>query len=76
MRVNILLLDEPSAFYSRSIKKKQELTLAKHLDLLVNVRLQSYLTNETEGQTIVVVSHDRKFLDAVTEERIVLEIRN
>ena len=33
--------------------------------------LQSYLTNETEGQTIVVVSHDRNFLDAVTEETII-----
>ena len=33
--------------------------------------LQSYLTNEAEGQTVVVVSHDQKFLDAVTEETII-----
>ncbi|KAF8800023.1 P-loop containing nucleoside triphosphate hydrolase protein, partial [Phlegmacium glaucopus] len=52
---DILLLDEPT----------------NHLDLPAIVWLQSYLTNEAEGQTIVVVSHDRNFLDAVTEETII-----
>ena len=70
---DILLLDEPSA---HSIKKKQRqalihLTPANHLDLTAIIWLQSYLTNETDGQTIVVVSHDRNFLDAVTEETII-----
>ena len=41
------------------------------LDLPVIIWLQSYLTNETDGQTIVVVSHDRNLLDAVTEETII-----
>jgi ATP-binding cassette subfamily F protein 3 len=44
---------------------------ANHLDLPAIVWLQSYLTNDAEGQTVVVVSHDRKFLDAVTEETII-----
>ena len=57
-------------------KKKQRralihLTPANHLDLPAIIWLQSYLTNETDGQTIVVVSHDRNFLDAVTEETII-----
>lgn len=44
---------------------------ANHLDLPAIVWLQSYLTNEAEGQTVVIVSHDRNFLDAVTEETII-----
>jgi ATP-binding cassette subfamily F protein 3 len=45
--------------------------LANHLDLPAIVWLQSYLMEETEGQTIVVVSHDRSFLDTVTDETII-----
>lgn len=41
------------------------------MDLPAIVWLQSYLTEETEGQTIVVVSHDRSFLDTVTDETII-----
>jgi ATP-binding cassette subfamily F protein 3 len=69
---DILLLDEPSTFYNifltRKILKSRK---ANHLDLPAIVWLQSYLTNEAEGQTVVVVSHDRHFLDAVTEETII-----
>lgn len=35
--------------------------------------LQEYLLNETEDQTIVIVSHDRSFLNAVTEETIIFK---
>lgn len=45
--------------------------LANHLDLPAIVWLQSYLENDTEDQTVVVVSHDRNFLDAVTDETII-----
>ncbi|PPQ96874.1 hypothetical protein CVT26_006061 [Gymnopilus dilepis] len=55
MKPDILLLDEPT----------------NHLDLPAIVWLESYLTNEVEGQTVVVVSHDRNFLDAVTDETII-----
>ncbi|KAI9319724.1 P-loop containing nucleoside triphosphate hydrolase protein [Dichotomocladium elegans] len=55
MNPNILLLDEPT----------------NHLDLPSILWLQEYLLNETGGQTLVVVSHDREFLDAVTEETII-----
>ena len=74
MNPDILLLDEPSAFHvfflSSSIADLFK-NSANHLDLPAIIWLQSYLTNETEGQTIVVVSHDRNFLDAVTEETII-----
>ena len=62
---DILLLDEPSTFHEPSTnqkkKKKLKFTLnpANHLDLLAFVWLQSYLTNEEESQTVVVVPHDR-----------------
>ncbi|KAF8961954.1 P-loop containing nucleoside triphosphate hydrolase protein [Flammula alnicola] len=55
MKPDILLLDEPT----------------NHLDLPAIIWLQSYLTNETEDLTVVVVSHDRNFLDAVTDETII-----
>ena len=74
---DILLLDEPSTFHPRRTKYKIKLPTkshqipANHLDLPAIVWLQSYLTNDAEGQTVVVVSHDRNFLDAVTEETII-----
>lgn len=49
------------------------LNLANHLDLPAILWLQEYLTNETEGQTIVIVSHDRAFLNNVTEETIIFK---
>ncbi|EDR00369.1 uncharacterized protein LACBIDRAFT_240613 [Laccaria bicolor S238N-H82] len=55
VKPDILLLDEPT----------------NHLDLPAIVWLELYLTNETEGQTVVVVSHDRNFLDSVTDETII-----
>ena len=72
---DILLLDEPSTFYifhpHRTKLTKFTPNSANHLDLPAIVWLQSYLTKEAEGQTVVVVSHDRNFLDAVTEETII-----
>ncbi len=47
------------------------LSTANHLDLPAIVWLQSYIENETENQTVVIVSHDRNFLDAVTDETII-----
>ncbi|CAM0141059.1 hypothetical protein VKS41_002323 [Umbelopsis sp. WA50703] len=55
MEPNVLLLDEPT----------------NHLDLPAILWLQNHLLNETEGQTIVIVSHDRNFLDEVTDETII-----
>jgi ATP-binding cassette subfamily F protein 3 len=55
MKPDVLLLDEPT----------------NHLDLPAILWLQDYIQNQTEGQTIVVVSHDRNFLDEVTEETII-----
>ncbi|KAI8148679.1 P-loop containing nucleoside triphosphate hydrolase protein [Fennellomyces sp. T-0311] len=57
MNPNILLLDEPT----------------NHLDLPAILWLQEYLLNETEGQTIVIVSHDRSFLNSVTDETIIFK---
>ncbi|KAI8370531.1 P-loop containing nucleoside triphosphate hydrolase protein [Radiomyces spectabilis] len=54
---NILLLDEPT----------------NHLDLSAILWLQEYLINETDDLTVVVVSHDREFLNAVTEETIIFK---
>lgn len=45
------------------------------MDLPAIVWLQNYLTNEVEGQTVVVVSHDRNFLDSVTDETIIFRDR-
>ena len=76
---DILLLDEPSTYIfsiallkkTKTKTKKKKTKTANHLDLPAIVWLQSYLTNEAEDQTVVVVSHDRNFLDAVTEETII-----
>ncbi|ORY99528.1 P-loop containing nucleoside triphosphate hydrolase protein [Lobosporangium transversale] len=55
LKPNLLLLDEPT----------------NHLDLPAIIWLQNYLLeNLDEDQTVVVVSHDRNFLNAVTEEII------
>lgn len=43
------------------------------MDLPAIVWLQDYLLNGTEDQTVVVVSHDRNFLDAVTDETIIFK---
>lgn len=55
MEPDILLLDEPT----------------NHLDLPAILWLQNYIQTQTEGQTIVIVSHDRSFLDEVTDETII-----
>ena len=72
---DILLLDEPSTFLtfhpSPNQNQQNYNSLLNHLDLPAIVWLQSYLINEAEGQTVVVVSYDRNFLDAVTEETII-----
>lgn len=49
------------------------LTLANHLDLPAIMWLEHHLLNNpsVDSQTIVVVSHDRAFLDAVTTETII-----
>ncbi|KAI7856067.1 P-loop containing nucleoside triphosphate hydrolase protein [Circinella umbellata] len=57
MEPDVLLLDEPT----------------NHLDLPAILWLQGYLINETDGQTIVIVSHDRSFLSNVTDETIILK---
>ncbi|KAI8099275.1 P-loop containing nucleoside triphosphate hydrolase protein, partial [Halteromyces radiatus] len=57
MEPNILLLDEPT----------------NHLDLPAILWLQEYLLNFTDDMTVVVVSHDREFLNNVTEETIILK---
>ncbi|KAJ3574218.1 hypothetical protein NP233_g1914 [Leucocoprinus birnbaumii] len=59
VKPDILLLDEPT----------------NHLDLPAILWLQEYLLKQTseQGQTIVVVSHDRQFLDTVTEETIIFK---
>ncbi|KAG2223216.1 hypothetical protein INT45_006097 [Circinella minor] len=57
MEPDVLLLDEPT----------------NHLDLPAILWLQEYLINETDGQTIVIVSHDRSFLSNVTDETIILK---
>ncbi|KAF9585160.1 hypothetical protein BGW38_003644 [Lunasporangiospora selenospora] len=55
LKPDILLLDEPT----------------NHLDLPATIWLQNYLRRELSGdQTVVVVSHDRNFLDAVSDEII------
>ncbi|KAG0020772.1 hypothetical protein BGZ81_009206 [Podila clonocystis] len=55
LKPDLLLLDEPT----------------NHLDLPAIIWLQNYLLeNLNEGQTVVVVSHDRNFLNAVSQEII------
>ncbi|GIL64084.1 hypothetical protein Vafri_18060 [Volvox africanus] len=53
---HLLLLDEPT----------------NHLDIASILWLQDYLVNRSSGQTLVLVSHDRAFLNAVAQETIVL----
>ncbi|GLI64779.1 hypothetical protein VaNZ11_008183 [Volvox africanus] len=55
-RPHLLLLDEPT----------------NHLDIASILWLQDYLVNRCSGQTLVLVSHDRAFLNAVAQETIVL----
>ena len=57
MRPDILLLDEPT----------------NHLDLPAILWLQEYITNDTGDMIVVVVSHDREFLNNVTEETIIMK---
>ncbi|KAI9308793.1 P-loop containing nucleoside triphosphate hydrolase protein, partial [Cunninghamella echinulata] len=57
MEPNILLLDEPT----------------NHLDLPAILWLQEYISNYTDDMTVVIVSHDREFLNNVTEETIILK---
>ncbi|KAF9933032.1 hypothetical protein FBU30_006707 [Linnemannia zychae] len=55
LKPDLLLLDEPT----------------NHLDLPAIIWLQNYLLeNISEDQTVVVVSHDRNFLNTVTQEII------
>ncbi|KAG1728289.1 P-loop containing nucleoside triphosphate hydrolase protein [Suillus paluster] len=68
---DILLLDEPSTSFS-IIDVHLFMCTANHLDLPAILWLQEYLINETAGLTLVVVSHDRAFLNAVTTETIIL----
>lgn len=57
MKPDILLLDEPT----------------NHLDLPAILWLQEYIINDTNDMIVVVVSHDREFLNNVTEETIILK---
>ncbi|KAI8983429.1 P-loop containing nucleoside triphosphate hydrolase protein [Pilobolus umbonatus] len=57
IKPDVLLLDEPT----------------NHLDLHAILWLQEYIKNDTEDMTVVVVSHDREFLNNVTEETIILK---
>ncbi|KAF5354992.1 hypothetical protein D9756_005609 [Leucocoprinus leucothites] len=59
VKPDVLLLDEPT----------------NHLDLPATLWLQEYLLKQTseQNQTVVIVSHDRQFLDAVTEETIIFK---
>ncbi|KAI9272479.1 P-loop containing nucleoside triphosphate hydrolase protein [Sporodiniella umbellata] len=56
---DILLLDEPT----------------NHLDLPAILWLQEYLTEQTDDKVVVVVSHNRDFLNNVTEETIIFRDR-
>ncbi|KAI9358979.1 P-loop containing nucleoside triphosphate hydrolase protein [Pilaira anomala] len=57
IKPDILLLDEPT----------------NHLDLPSILWLQEYIINNTGDMIVVVVSHDREFLNNVTEETIILK---
>lgn len=57
MKPDVLLLDEPT----------------NHLDLPAILWLQEYIINDTNDMIVVVVSHDREFLNNVTEETIILK---
>ncbi len=55
---DVLLLDEPTNF----------------LDLLGIIWLQRYINSNLRGTSVVVVTHDRAFADAVGEELILLKM--
>lgn len=55
---DILLLDEPT----------------NYLDLPAVIWLQQYISESLKGKTVVVVTHDRDFADAVAEELILLRL--
>lgn len=55
---DVLMLDEPTNF----------------LDLPAIIWLQRYISTELTGKTVVVVTHDRDFVDAVAEELILLRL--
>ncbi|KAG0750520.1 hypothetical protein G6F62_002357 [Rhizopus arrhizus] len=57
LKPDILLLDEPT----------------NHLDLPAILWLQEYIINETNDMIVVVVSHDREFLNNVTDETIIFK---
>ncbi|KAF9559165.1 P-loop containing nucleoside triphosphate hydrolase protein [Agrocybe pediades] len=57
VKPDVLLLDEPT----------------NHLDLPAILWLQNHLLNNDEGQTVVIVSHDRNFLSTVTDETIIFK---
>lgn len=57
IKPDILLLDEPT----------------NHLDLPAILWLQEYIINDTSDMIVVVVSHDREFLNNVTEETIIMK---
>lgn len=76
IKPDILLLDEPSKsrFFSNLLCTLNAVfSSANHLDLPAILWLENYLltTSDEQGQTVVIVSHDRNFLDAVTDETII-----
>ncbi|KPI36847.1 ABC transporter F family member 3 [Cyphellophora attinorum] len=58
-QTDILMLDEPTNF----------------LDLPAIIWLQRYITTKLIGKTVVVVTHDRDFADAVAEELVLLRLK-
>ena len=58
-QTDLLCLDEPTNF----------------LDLPAIIWLQNYLTTTMAGKTVVVVTHDRDFADAVAEELVLLRLK-
>lgn len=76
VKPDIILLDEPSRFSDHlDVHISNCFHPASHLDLPAILWLQEYLLKQTseQNQTIVVVSHDRQFLDTVTEETIIFK---
>jgi len=77
IKPDVLLLDEPSRLQSLGFVAKlltlHASTLANHLDLPAILWLQNHLLNHDEGQTVVIVSHDRNFLSTVTDETIIFK---
>ncbi|GAA5797956.1 hypothetical protein HPULCUR_003354 [Helicostylum pulchrum] len=57
VKPDILLLDEPT----------------NHLDLPAILWLQEYIIHDTGDMIVVIVSHDREFLNNVTEETIIMK---